>query len=132
MRTQRSSWRPALLATGVEPRMVMELLGHTTSRMTMERYGHALPERLQAAAEAVDSFLRGPAGISRTAATADAAWLHGWLHNDQGRPDRERSPQVERMDKTVHNTNHHPKIAAPMTTLETIDMSDRLPATSSH
>ncbi|CAI7979046.1 hypothetical protein FRAHR75_560040 [Frankia sp. Hr75.2] len=35
----------------------MEILGHTTSRMTMERYGHALPERLQAAADAMDGFL---------------------------------------------------------------------------
>ncbi|MEX5709277.1 site-specific integrase [Parafrankia sp. FMc6] len=49
-----------LLAAGIEPRTVMEILGHTTSRMTMERYGHALPERLQAAAEAMDSFLGSP------------------------------------------------------------------------
>ncbi len=45
-----------LLAAGVEPRTVMEILGHTTSRMTMERYGHALPERLHSAAEAMDAF----------------------------------------------------------------------------
>jgi hypothetical protein len=26
------------------PRTVMEILGHTTIRQTMDRYGHALPE----------------------------------------------------------------------------------------
>lgn len=32
----------------------MEFLGHTTVRQTMERYAHALPERLRAAADAMD------------------------------------------------------------------------------
>ncbi|MCK9929025.1 tyrosine-type recombinase/integrase [Frankia sp. Mgl5] len=50
-----------LLAAGVEPRTMLEILGHTTSRMTMERYGHALPERLHAAARAMDGFLGGMA-----------------------------------------------------------------------
>src|SRR5439155_3152535 len=40
-----------LLAHGVDMRTVMEILGHTTVRQTMDRYGHALPDRLRAAAE---------------------------------------------------------------------------------
>jgi len=47
-----------LLAAGVEPRTVMEILGHSTVRMTMERYGHALPERMRAAADAMDDVMR--------------------------------------------------------------------------
>jgi len=35
-----------LLAHGVEPRTVMEVLGHSTYRLTMDLYGHALPERM--------------------------------------------------------------------------------------
>ncbi|ETA03989.1 site-specific recombinase XerD [Frankia sp. CcI6] len=46
-----------LLAAGVEPRTVMEILGHATMRMTMERYGHALPERLRAASDAMDKLM---------------------------------------------------------------------------
>ncbi len=46
-----------LLAEGVDPRSVMELLGHSTIRLTMDTYGHALPERLRAAAAAMDLIL---------------------------------------------------------------------------
>jgi integrase len=46
-----------LLANGVDPRTVMEILGHTTIRQTMDRYGHALPERIRAAADVMDQAL---------------------------------------------------------------------------
>jgi integrase len=46
-----------LLAHGVDPRTVMEILGHTTIRQTMDRYGHALPDRVRAAADAMDDAL---------------------------------------------------------------------------
>lgn len=46
-----------LLASGVEPRTVMEILGHSTIRLTMDLYGHVLPERMAAAAEAMDRAL---------------------------------------------------------------------------
>ena len=39
------------------PRTVMEILGHTTIRQTMDRYGHALPERIRAAADVMDQAL---------------------------------------------------------------------------
>ena len=32
-----------LIAQGVEPRTVMEVLGHSTIRLTMDTYGHVLP-----------------------------------------------------------------------------------------
>jgi integrase len=43
-----------LLANGVEPRTIMEILGHSTIRLTMDLYGHVLPDRLRAAASAMD------------------------------------------------------------------------------
>jgi integrase len=46
-----------LLAQGVEPRMVMEILGHSTIRLTMDTYGHVLPERMRCAADAMDRTL---------------------------------------------------------------------------
>ena len=46
-----------LLAEGIEPRTVMEVLGHSTIRLTMDTYGHALPERMHAAADALDRLL---------------------------------------------------------------------------
>ena len=48
-----------LLAEGVEPRTVMEVLGHSTYRLTMDLYGHALPERMIAAAQVMDATLGG-------------------------------------------------------------------------
>jgi integrase len=43
-----------LLANGVEPRTVMEILGHSTIHLTMDLYGHVLPDRQRAAAYAMD------------------------------------------------------------------------------
>ncbi|WP_250289514.1 tyrosine-type recombinase/integrase [Frankia sp. CiP1_Cm_nod1] len=69
-----------LLASGIEPRTVMEILGHTTVRMTMERYGHVLPERLRAAATAMDGIL-GP--------EADTDKQHKKKHKDDTVEDRD-------------------------------------------
>jgi len=49
-----------LLAHGVEPRTVMEVLGHSTYRLTMDLYGHALPERMRSAADVMDQAMRRP------------------------------------------------------------------------
>ena len=46
-----------LLASGVEPRTVMEILGHATIRLTMETYGHVLPNRMHDAADSLDRLL---------------------------------------------------------------------------
>ncbi|HEV8176862.1 MAG: site-specific integrase [Propionibacteriales bacterium] len=48
-----------LLGSGLEPRTVMEILGHSTIRLTMDLYGHVLPERLRVAADAMDQALEG-------------------------------------------------------------------------
>ncbi len=48
-----------LLGSGIEPRTVMEILGHSTIRLTMDLYGHVLPERLRVAADAMDQALEG-------------------------------------------------------------------------
>ena len=51
-----------LLANGVDPRTVMEVLGHSTIRLTMDTYGHALPERMHNAASVMDGVLGTQAG----------------------------------------------------------------------
>lgn len=46
-----------LLTAGVDARIVMDILGHSTIRLTMDTYGHALPEDLRDAAGAIDQIL---------------------------------------------------------------------------
>lgn len=46
-----------LLAQGVSPRVVMEVLGHTQLSMTTDLYGHVLPSSLRSAADAIDGAL---------------------------------------------------------------------------
>jgi len=41
----------------VDPKTVQELLGHTTIRLTIDSYVHAMPENLRAAALAMDRVL---------------------------------------------------------------------------
>jgi integrase len=48
-----------LIAHGVDHRTVMDILGHSTIRLTMDTYTHVLDERLRAAAEAMDRALGG-------------------------------------------------------------------------
>ncbi|HYN30662.1 MAG TPA: site-specific integrase [Dermatophilaceae bacterium] len=43
-----------LLAQGVSPRVVMELLGHSQLSMTTDLYGHVMPSSLRSAADALD------------------------------------------------------------------------------
>jgi integrase len=47
-----------LIAQGVDPRTVMEILGHSTFRLTMDTYAHVLDEQLDEAAEAMDRAWR--------------------------------------------------------------------------
>ena len=46
-----------LLAQGVAPRVVMEVLGHSTYQLTMDTYSHVMPSLLQDAAAAIDRVL---------------------------------------------------------------------------
>ena len=53
----RHSCATLLLAQGVPPRVVMEILGHDQISTTMNIYAHVLPESLRAAAAALDALL---------------------------------------------------------------------------
>lgn len=55
----RHAFATFLLDQGEELRTVMELLGHSTIRMTADTYGHVLPARARQAASAIDRVL-GP------------------------------------------------------------------------
>jgi integrase len=46
-----------LLRRGVHPKVVSELLGHSTVTMTLDRYSHVLPDMQQAAIDAMDGLL---------------------------------------------------------------------------
>jgi integrase len=47
-----------LLAQGVAPRVVMEVLGHSSYTLTMDTYTHVMPVLLRDAADAMDRALR--------------------------------------------------------------------------
>jgi integrase len=49
-----------LIAQGVHPRTVMEILGHSQIGITMNLYGHILPELHDEAAEKMDAFFSIP------------------------------------------------------------------------
>ncbi|MGC4797669.1 tyrosine-type recombinase/integrase [Micromonospora saelicesensis] len=53
----RHAFATFLLDQGEELRTVMELLGHSTIRMTADTYGHVLPARARQAASAIDRIL---------------------------------------------------------------------------
>ncbi len=46
-----------LLAEGVHPRVVMEMLGHSQISLTMDTYSHVLPALQREAAEQMDALL---------------------------------------------------------------------------
>jgi len=48
-----------LLAQGVHPRAVMEILGHSRISLTMDTYSHVMPATLRDAAESMDRALGG-------------------------------------------------------------------------
>lgn len=54
----RHSCATFLIAQGVHPRVVMEILGHSQISVTMNTYGHVMPETQQEAIDKVDTVLR--------------------------------------------------------------------------
>ncbi len=46
-----------LLARGVSPRVVMDVLGHSQIAVTMNIYGHVIPAMQQSAADEIDAAL---------------------------------------------------------------------------
>src|SRR5437016_397131 len=55
-----------LLAQGVHARVIMELLGHSTFRLTMDTYTHVLPPSLQEAARAMNAALGKVEALSQS------------------------------------------------------------------
>jgi integrase len=53
----RHSAATLLLAQGVHPRAIMELLGHSSITVTMNTYGHVLPALMREAADKMDAIL---------------------------------------------------------------------------
>ncbi len=53
----RHAFATFLLDQGEELRTVMDLLGHSTFRLTADTYGHVLPSRARTAADAIDRVL---------------------------------------------------------------------------
>ena len=56
----RHSCASLLVAQGVHPRIVMEILGHTQIAMTMNTYSHAIPESTREALGRLDMLLAVP------------------------------------------------------------------------
>ena len=56
-----------LLAQGVHPKVVQEMLGHSSVSITMDLYSHATPTLQSEAAQRLDSVLRLPASIATSA-----------------------------------------------------------------
>ena len=56
----RHAFATFLLDQGEELRTVMDLLGHSTIRLTADTYGHVLPSRARSAAAAIDRVLGRP------------------------------------------------------------------------
>ena len=48
-----------LLAQNVQPRDLMEILGHSQISLTMNTYSHVVPAALKKAAEQMDNILTG-------------------------------------------------------------------------
>src|SRR5262245_45468680 len=48
-----------LLARGVSPRVVMDILGHSQIAVTMNIYGHVIPAMQEEAADKIDAALQG-------------------------------------------------------------------------
>jgi len=53
----RHSAATLLLAQGVHPRAIMELLGHSSITVTMNTYAHVLPAMMREAADKMDALL---------------------------------------------------------------------------
>lgn len=48
-----------LLAQGMHPRVVMELLGHSQISLTMNTYSHVMPDTMREAVERIGAILGG-------------------------------------------------------------------------
>ncbi len=76
----RHAFATFLLDQGEEWRTVMELLGHSTIRLTADTYGHVLPARARQAASAIDRALgEGSVGALAVRMAVPVPWLRKCL-----------------------------------------------------
>jgi integrase len=61
----RHSAATVMLELGVHPKIAQERLGHSSSRITMDRYSHALPTMQQSAVDAIDARFGGLARYAK-------------------------------------------------------------------
>jgi integrase len=61
-----------LLRQGIHPKIVAEMLGHSTISMTLDIYSHVIPDMQRGAAAALDRLLGGTAGPPAKDETASA------------------------------------------------------------
>jgi integrase len=54
----RHSAASFLLSMGVHPKVVQEILGHSTISMTLDTYSHVLPSMQQEAMDKMDDFFK--------------------------------------------------------------------------
>jgi integrase len=93
----RHSCATMLIAQGVHPRTVMEILGHSQISVTMNTYGHVLPDTQRAAADAMDRLFQQRTNGSATSGTGEslqagsAGTTDGESWGDSARADREPS-----------------------------------------
>jgi integrase len=60
-----------LLAQGVDPRTIMETLGHSQISLTLNTYSHVLPALQEAAASKMDAILSGRQPVAQTQGSSD-------------------------------------------------------------
>ena len=53
-----------MLGRGVHPKIVSEMLGHSTVMITLDLYSHVTPTMQQQAAEALDDLLSAPLAVN--------------------------------------------------------------------
>ena len=58
-----------LLAQGVHPRLVMEILGHSQIAVTMNIYSHVIPAMQRDVANQIDAILTPPNPVATPVAT---------------------------------------------------------------
>ena len=68
-----------LISQGVHPRTVMEILGHSQIAITMNLYGHILPELHDEAADKMDALFSTPTKISHQAVSDEGCLMRKLL-----------------------------------------------------
>lgn len=83
----RHSCATFLIAQGVHPRVVMEILGHSQIGITMDTYAHVLPESQRQAVDGIANMFDLPAEKSDSAAERGEASEEGQASAKEARPD---------------------------------------------